>query len=79
MRQIPLPPELVNVTDDDLKKRISSRMRAPFDGVGKLDVSIEQDGKSETIKIDDEWLSKERKRIEDKYTYQINKFGLVIL
>jgi hypothetical protein len=79
MRQIALPPELVNKTDDDLKKRISSRIRAPFDGVGKLDVIIEQDGKSESLKIDDEWLSNERKRIEDKYTYQFNKFGRVIL
>ena len=78
-RQITLPPELVDVTDDDLKKRISSRVRAPFDGAGKLDVIIEQDGTSESLKIDDEWLSKERKRIEDKYTYQINKFGRVIL
>jgi hypothetical protein len=79
MRQIALPPELVNVTDDDLKTRISSRVRAPFDGVGKLDVSIEQDEKKESFKIDDQWLNKERKRIEDKYTYQIKKFGRVIL
>lgn len=47
------------------KNRISSRIRAPFDGIGKLDVTIENDGKPETIKVDDEWLKKERKRIED--------------
>lgn len=78
-RQIPLPPELVDVADDDLKNRITSRIRAPFDGVGKLDITLDHDGKSELIKVDDEWLKKERKRIEDKYTFQINNFGRVIL
>jgi hypothetical protein len=78
-RQIPLPPELVDVADDDLRNRISGRIKAPLDGIGKLDVKIELNGKSETIKVDDEWLKKERKRIEDAYTFQINNFGRLIL
>jgi hypothetical protein len=78
-RQIPLPPELVDVADDDLRNRISSRIRAPLDGIGKLEVKIEHDGKSESIKVDDDWLNKERKRIEDEYTFPINNFGRVIL
>jgi len=78
-RQIALPPELVDVADGDLKDRITGRIRAPFDGIGKLDVAIELDGKTETIKVDDDWLKKERKRIEDGYTFQINNFGRVIL
>ena len=78
-RQIPLPPELVDVADDDLKNRITSRIRAPFDGIGKLEIKLDFDGKSETIQVDDQWLKKERKRIEDDYTYQINNFGRVIL
>ena len=78
-RQIPLPPELVDVADDDLKNRITSRIRAPFDGIGKLEIKLDVDGKSETIQVDDLWLKKERKRIEDEYTYQINNFGRVIL
>ena len=78
-RQIPLPPELVDVADDDLRNRISSRIRAPLDGIGKLDVSIDHGGKSESIKVDDDWLNKERKRIENEYTFQINNFGRVIL
>lgn len=78
-RQIPLPPELVDVADDDLKNRITSRIRAPFDGIGKLEITIELEGKSETINVDDQWLKKERKRIEDEYTFQINNFGRVIL
>jgi hypothetical protein len=78
-RQIPLPPELVDVADDDLRNRITSRIRAPFDGIGKLDVTLDHDGKRESINVDDNWLKKERKRIEDEYTFQINKFGRVIL
>lgn len=78
-RQIPLPPELVDVADDDLKKRITSRIRAPFDGIGKLEIKLDSDEKSETIQVDDEWFKKERKRIEDEYTFQINNFGRVIL
>jgi hypothetical protein len=78
-RQIPSPPELVDVADDDLKNRITSRIRAPFDGIGKLDVTFDVDGKEETIKVDDDWLRKERKRIEDEYTFPIANFGRVIL
>jgi hypothetical protein len=78
-RQIPLPPELVDVADEDLKNRITSRIRAPFDGIGKLDITLDYGGKSETLKVDDDWFKKERKRIEDDYTFQINNFGRVIL
>jgi hypothetical protein len=78
-RQIPLPPELVDVADDDLKNRITSRIRAPFDGIGKLEIKVDFSGKSEMIQVDDQWLKKERKRIEDEYTFQINNFGRVIL
>ncbi len=78
-RQIPLPQELVDVADDDLKHRITSRIRAPFDGIGKLDIVLAYDGKQETLKVDDGWLKKERKRIEDEYTFTINNFGRVIL
>jgi hypothetical protein len=78
-RQIPLPPQLSTVADDDLRDRISSRIRSPLSGIDKLDVTIEDDGKSESLKVDDDWLNKERIRIEKKYTFQINNFGRVIL
>jgi hypothetical protein len=78
-RQIPLPPELVDVANDDLKNRITSRIRAPFDGIGILEINLEFAGRCETIQVDDQWLKKERKRIEDEYTFQINNFGRVIL
>jgi hypothetical protein len=50
-----------------------------LEGIGKLKVIIECDGKSESIKVDDDWLNKERKRIEDEYTFPIKNFGRVIL
>lgn len=78
-RQIPLPPELIDVSDEDLKDRINSRIRAPNDGIGKLDITIDGDGKPETIRVDDDWLRKERKRIEDEYSFLIANFGRVIL
>jgi hypothetical protein len=78
-RQIPLPAELVDIGNDSLKKAITGRIRAPFEDIGKLEITIETEGKSESINVDDNWLKKERKRIEDEYTFQINNFGRVIL
>jgi hypothetical protein len=78
-RQIPLPPELVGVADDDLKNRISGRIRAPFDGIGKLEITLDHQGKPEKLKVDADWLNRERKRIEDEYTFPVNNFGRVIL
>lgn len=78
-RQIQLPPELVDVADEDLKDSITSRIRAPYDAVGKLEVVFEHDGKEEKLEVDGDWLRNERKRIEDEYTFQINNFGRVIL
>lgn len=78
-RQIPLPPELIELSDEELKNRITSKIRAPFDDIGKLDVTIEWAGKTETLKIDDKCLGRERKRIEDEYKFQIANFGRVIL
>jgi hypothetical protein len=78
--QITLPEEFSNFVDEDLKQRVTSRIRAPLDGVGLVEIKIElDDGKIEILKIDDEWLKKERKRIEDAYTFQINNFGRAIL
>ena len=61
-----------------LRNRITSQIRAPFDGIGKLDVTLDHDGKCEVIKVDDEWLKKE-KTDRGWCTFQINNFGRVIL
>ena len=78
-REAPLPPELVDVADDELRNSITSRIRMPFDTINKLEVTLDHDGQRETLKVDDNWLKKERRRIEDEYTFQINNFGRVIL
>ena len=78
-RQIRLPADFVDVADDDLKNRITSRIRAPFGEIGKIDIVLDENEKQEEFKVDDSWLNTERKRIEDKYTFQIKKFGRVIL
>jgi hypothetical protein len=67
-RQIALPSELSDVVDEDLKSRITGRI-SPFGGVGALAITIKSEGKSETLIVDDQWLKKERKRIEDEYTF----------
>ena len=55
-KQIPLPPEFVDVADDNSKKRIAGRIRAPFDGIGKVKIILDQDGKQDTLEVDVDWL-----------------------
>ena len=76
-RQVPLPPELIDLEDDDLKNKISSRIQMPSDDIGKIKIKLEEEDKP--IEVDDNYLNKERKRIEDTYTYQVNNFGRMIL
>ncbi len=78
-KQVPLPPELLDVADDRLKKQISSRIRAPVNDLGKLTVLIKTAEKIDAVEVDDKWLSGERKRIEDVYTFVVPNFGRVIL
>jgi hypothetical protein len=78
-RQVRLPPELMDITDDDLKKRISSRIRTPASEFGKFTIKVTTVTGTETLEIDEKWLSAERKRIEDDCTFPIPKFGRVIL
>jgi hypothetical protein len=77
-RRIPLPAELLDVTDDNLRDRMTGHIQ-PLQDIGKLDITVQHDGKSEDLKVDEEWLTRERKRIEDKYTFPIKNFGRVIL
>jgi hypothetical protein len=78
-RQVPLPPELLDVSDDALRRQISSRMRAPTAALGKLKIEVQTSEKPESIEADDKWLASERKRIEDTFTFVVPRFGRVIL
>ena len=60
-----------------LEKTYSRASQLQAIGAVKVEIGDGKDAKTE--KIDDAWLRKERKRIEDLYTFQINNFGRVIL
>ena len=76
---MPLPDDFKTATTKALQAQISSRLRAPMAEIGAVEVVVGEGDNATTEKIDDEWLRKERKRIEDLYTFQIDNFGRVIL
>lgn len=78
-KQVPLPEDFTTVSDANLQAQISSRLRAPMAAVGAVELKIGDGNDAKTVKVDDAWLRKERKRIEDLYTFQIDNFGRVIL
>ena len=78
-KQVPLPEDFATGSDANLQAQISSRLRAPMAAVGAVELKIGDGNDAKTVKVDDAWLRKERKRIEDIYTFQIDNFGRVIL
>ncbi len=78
-RRVPLPDEFIGVGDAALKERISGQIRAPLDGIGAQRIRIEFDGKSEELLVDEAFIEKERKEIEDAFTYVLPKKGRLIL
>jgi hypothetical protein len=78
-KQVKLPPEFGVVSNKDLADRISSRIKAPFESIGDVEVLIGDGDQAKKVLIDDKWLRTERKRIEDAYTFQIDNFGRVML
>jgi hypothetical protein len=74
-----LPPDLLDITDESLKGRISGRVRAPVQVAGPFEISVETPNGKKTINADEKWLRGERKRIEDAYTFPIPHIGRVIL
>ncbi|PWG03508.1 hypothetical protein [Sphingosinicella humi] len=79
-RRVALPPELLNVADKNLKDRISSGIRPPADALGPFTIDIlDEDGSMKKRKVSEKWLSQERERIEQSYTFEVPKYGRVIL
>jgi hypothetical protein len=62
-RRVSLPQEFVGVGDEALKQRISSQIRAPFDGIGAQKMKLE--GEDAELLVDEAFIEKERKDIED--------------
>lgn len=77
-RQIRLPPELIDIADDQLRDQISTRLRAPAEALGPFDIVVERENGQLQLKADEKWIRSERKRVEDQYTYQIPRYGRVI-
>lgn len=77
-RRLRLPPELLDIASDDLRKNISGTISTPFAAIERICMSVEKDGKIVEVEVDDQWIAKERKRIEDTYTYLVPTFGRVI-
>jgi hypothetical protein len=77
-RQVQMPEELLDITDDQLRDRISGRLRTPTEALGPFEILIEtKDGRA-VVKADERWVGRERKRIEDEYTYIVPHYGRVI-
>ena len=74
-----MPEEFVRVDDADLKKRISGQIRAQLDGIGAQKVIVKIEGEAdEEFRVDEAFIEKERKEIEDQFTYVLPKKGRVI-
>jgi len=78
-RQIKLPDDFVGVDDTVLKEQISGRIRAPFETLGKVKLLVEFEGKLEELEIDEKSLERERKLVEDDFTYPLAHHGHIIL
>jgi hypothetical protein len=78
-KQIQLPPELIDITDDELRQRVTSRIRTPIAGLGPFKVRDQTPDGEKEIEISERWLTEERMRIEKEYTVPIPRFGRVIL
>lgn len=78
-RRAELPKDFVGMASDDLKERVTGRIRTPLDGIGKLSVEIEVRDKKETLSVDEKFLQRERQEIEKALTHVLPKRGRVIL
>ena len=78
-RRVSLPEEFVGVGDAALRERISGQIRAPLDGIGAQKIKIKVGDKEEELSVDEAFIERERKEIEDEFTYVLPKKGRVIL
>ncbi|WP_281981364.1 hypothetical protein [Thalassorhabdomicrobium marinisediminis] len=78
-KQVPLPQDFQTVTNAELRDQITSRLRAPIAQLGAVKVMVGSGDNAREEMIDDKWLRKARKQIEDLYTFQTDNFGRVIL
>lgn len=78
-KQVKLPKMFLNVTDTELKKRISSRIRSPLNVLDEFEITIKVEGKCENLTVNQAFINNERKEIEEAFTYVLKKKGRIIL
>lgn len=79
-RRMPLPPELLAVSDVSLKNRITAAIQPPPEIWGPFELEVEQDdGSMKSIAVDQGWISKQRTELERYFTYSVPNHGRVIL
>jgi hypothetical protein len=78
-RQIKLPDDFVGVDDTILREQISGRIRAPFETLGKMKLLVKFEDNLQEMEIDEKSLEKERRSIEDDFTYPLAHHGRIIL
>ena len=76
-RRVALPDEFLTVGDDKLKKRISGQLKSPLEKIGPIRIKIDEEGPES--EVDEAFINKERKEIEDTFTYVLPKKGRIIL
>ena len=79
-RRVSLPKEFVRVDDAALKERISGQIRAPFDGINAQTVTVVIEGEDDDeLQVNEAFIERERREIEEQFTYVLPKKGRVIL
>ena len=78
-RQVRLPEELFGFTDENLSRQITSQLRVPDVLLEPFEISVETSKGEKKTKVDEKWLNRERRRIENKYTFLVPHYGHLIL
>jgi hypothetical protein len=56
-RRVPLPPELLNVAEKNLKNRITSGIKPPADALGPFTIDfLDGEGRQKRQKVDEKWF-----------------------
>lgn len=78
-RKVKLPQELLGIIDASLSDQIISQLHVPDILLKPFEISVETPKGKKTIMVDEKWLNRERRRIEDKYTFPVPNYGRLIL
>lgn len=79
-RNLKLPQDLLDVTDDALKSRITARMKLHDGKLPPVKMAfVKDDGSTVEREVGEDWIKTERTRIENDYTFVVPHHGRIIL